>query len=78
MDHISNKIENNWARTTHIVLLFIQRDVFKSYQRQYHECKNPHDDLVDLFAPCCMILKMNQEGNLFETERQSRKAITSI
>jgi hypothetical protein len=25
-----------------------------------------------------MILKRNQEGNLFENERQSRKAITSI
>jgi hypothetical protein len=47
-------------------------------RRQCHGFKNPNDDLVDLFATCFMILKLNREGNLFETERQVRKAITSI
>jgi hypothetical protein len=78
MHDTPNKMENNWTRLRHLLLLFIQHYAFRIYQgRQNHECKNPNDDLVD---HCSVLHDIENElgGKLFETERQRRKAITSI
>jgi hypothetical protein len=65
----------------HPLLLFIQHYAFRIIRGHCHQCKNPNDDLVDLLLISCTMLYdiENELGEkIFVTERQSRKAITSI
>lgn len=50
---------------------------FQGFVRQCLKGKNPNDDLVALFAPYYLILKIIGNGKL-QTQRQKGKAITSI
>jgi hypothetical protein len=49
MYELPNKMENNWARMRHLLLLSIGSTVPLEFS-EGNECKNPHDHLFDLFT----------------------------